>query len=203
MKKEPNMAMHEAIAMIEAERHATFYRYPAMNAAAKLALVAMREKEQRDKNLPLTLDELTTMKTPFPVYVQAPTEHESGWIIYHGVDPNEDDLMVFDSGDCYLTGQVRENIIKIFRYEPNPNISEFQSDDPQPLTVHHLERMHGEMIYIKHIGKMEGIGRDIYAPYYGRWEKYIHTKGGCLRGEQLLLENYGTEWLAYATKPGV
>lgn len=113
------MSLSEAHNMLQKERTDTFYRHPAMNAAIQHALTAIEEKLARESSLPLTLAELLEIKEPTPVWVQSSETSETGWYIYHGLDNQEDDLLLFNNGNaCWLTGQVEHGTISVYRHKP-------------------------------------------------------------------------------------
>lgn len=119
--RDPFMSLEQAIQMLESERMHTFYRYPAMNSAVKQALNAMYNEVNTllMAKTPMTEAELVEIKEPIPVYIQGKSEDDTGWHICNGIDPSEDDLLVFDYGQfCYLIGDIRVGNISVYRNNP-------------------------------------------------------------------------------------
>lgn len=207
----PTITLEQAIQMIESERMHTFYRYPAMNSAVKHALSTMYNEVDRllKAKKPMTTDELAEIKEPIPVFIQSKSASETGWHVCNGIDPVEDDLLIFDYGQfCHLIGSVRVGNISIYRNDPKivkqtlntmygtANMSSDENNRDE-LSKYQLQYMRGEMIHIEFIGDLADMP-DIYAPYYGNTERYVNNTG--TSSERLELDDYGITWLAYATK---
>ena len=76
-----------------------------------------------------------------------------------------------------------------------------QAEKNDPLTLEELREMDGDKIYIQHIGHCKGFYEDVYAPYFGRHEQYVHGYNDMIGATDLPLKYYGTEWMAYRHKP--
>lgn len=101
-----------AEALAEIEYYAGFSghtaKVQACSDACEVAVAALREKAEREKNEPLTLDELRKMKDE-PVWVQSPGVPEYGrWAIVAGVDTTDGEKTLYLHNDftCREYGRV-------------------------------------------------------------------------------------------------
>lgn len=77
------------------------------------------------------------------------------------------------------------------------------NQEPQndPLTPEVLRELNGDKIFIRYIWTCKGFYADETAPYYGKFEQYVHEYNGMLRACDLPLKYYGKTWMAYRRKP--
>ena len=71
----------------------------------------------------------------------------------------------------------------------------------RPLPLETVRQLNGDKVFIQYIGSCKGFYADDYAPYYGDYEQYVQKDRGSLKACFLPLQGYGTEWLAYSSRP--
>ncbi len=76
-----------------------------------------------------------------------------------------------------------------------------KSEEARLLKLEELQSMAGDKIYIHYIGSCEGFYPDEEAPYFGKYEQYIHEYNGMLRACDLPLRYYNQSWIAYDRAP--